>query len=91
MIRSSHERNVRWTTYKLAPCILLCQQILESVQNDFRRAKFLRHSATAATLTGGSSLAIGSAMLAMPYEVTAGLMVITALGTAGLQASNNLK
>lgn len=60
-------------------------QILDALQADYRRAKFLRYGATASLLSGGGALTGASIFFGAPVELAVGAFAVTVVSASGLQ------
>ncbi|CAM9447207.1 unnamed protein product [Choristocarpus tenellus] len=64
-------------------------RILDDIQREYNRFKWMRHGTTISLLATGGCLTGGSIYLGGPVEVTGGLVAISLVGAAGLQYTNS--
>lgn len=63
-------------------------QILDALQKDYRRAKLLRHGATASLLAAGGALSGGVVFLGAPPEMAVGAVAMSLVSAGGLQVGD---
>ena len=66
---------------------VLCAQILDALQRDYRQAKLLRHGGTFSMLAAGGGLSVGGVFLGAPPEMGAGAAAVTLVAVGGLQVT----
>lgn len=60
-------------------------QVLESMQKELRKARMWRYGITFSAAGAGGGVTGASVLLAAPNELTAGLVAVSILSTAGIQ------